>query len=339
MDFIAAMGGGLWATLSYALPFLFLLCVVVFIHELGHFLAGRWCGVEVRAFSVGFGPEIFGFVDRYGTRWRFSAIPLGGYVKFAGDLNVASSPDFAGANAMTEEERRVSFPHKPVGQRAFIVAAGPIANFLLAIFLFAALSMTYGRTRIEPVVGGVQAGSAAESAGFRPGDRLVSIDGDKIETFEQLVRRISINPGVTLAITVERGGVMQTLQATPTLRETKTRLGIERAGRLGIESSRDPQYVRTERYGPLQALGYGVPRMLVHRRADDGLPRPSGRRPRVARPAQRRAPDRPGLRRSDEVQRLPRLALADRRHVGVDRPLEPVSDPDAGWRAPPVLRL
>ncbi len=258
MDFIAAMGGGLWATLSYALPFLFLLCVVVFIHELGHFLAGRWCGVEVKAFSVGFGPEIFGFVDRYGTRWRFSAIPLGGYVKFAGDLNVASSPDFEAANSMTAAERAVSFPHKPVGQRAFIVAAGPIANFLLAIVLFAALSMTYGRTRIEPVVGAVQAGSAAEAAGFRPGDRLVSIDGDKIETFEQLVRRISINPGVTLAITVERGGVMQTLQATPTLRETKTRLGIERAGRLGIESSRDPQYVRTERYGPMQALGYGV---------------------------------------------------------------------------------
>ena len=104
MEFISAMGGNLWTVLSYALPFLFLLCVIVFIHELGHFLAGRWCGVHVKAFSIGFGPELFGFDDKHGTRWKFSAIPLGGYVKFAGDLNVASSPDFEAANQMTEEE-------------------------------------------------------------------------------------------------------------------------------------------------------------------------------------------------------------------------------------------
>lgn len=258
MDFLAAMGGGLWAALSYALPFLFLLCAVVFIHELGHFLAGRWCGVAVKTFSVGFGPEVFGFVDRYGTRWRFSAIPLGGYVKFAGDLNVASSPDFEGAARMSEEEKRVSFPHKSVGQRSFIVAAGPLANFILAITIFAALSMTYGRLKIEPVVGAVQVGSAAETAGFLPGDRLVSIDGEAIATFEQLVRRVSVSPDVPMSIVVERGGAPLTLNATPTLRETKTRLGIERAGRLGIEASRDASAFRTERYGPFAAIGYGV---------------------------------------------------------------------------------
>jgi len=258
MDVITAMGGGLWAALSYALPFLFLLCVVVFIHELGHFLAGRWCGVDVKAFSIGFGPEIFGFFDRYGTRWRIAAIPLGGYVKFAGDLNVASSPDFQAANRMSDAEKSVSFPHKSVGQRAFIVAAGPIANFILAVVLFAGLSMTYGRLRIEPVVGAVQAGSAAEAAGFQPGDRLVSIDGEAVETFEQLVRRVSVSPDIGMDIVVERGGAPVKLRATPTLRETKTRLGIERAGRLGIEASRDPSYFRTERYGPVAALGYGM---------------------------------------------------------------------------------
>jgi regulator of sigma E protease len=258
MDLFSAIGGGLWAALSYALPFLFLLCVVVFIHELGHFLAGRWCGVAVRTFSVGFGPEIFGFVDRHGTRWRFSAIPLGGYVKFAGDLNVASSPDFEGAARMSEAEKRVSFPHKTVGQRAFIVAAGPIANFILAIVIFAGLAMAYGHVKRDPVVGAVQPGSAAERAGFLPGDRLISVDGAPVETFEQLVRRVSVNPDVALDIVVERDGARLTLRATPTLRETKTRLGIERAGRLGIESTSDPRYLRVEHYGPIGALGYGV---------------------------------------------------------------------------------
>jgi regulator of sigma E protease len=258
MDLLTAMGGGLWAALSYVLPFLFVLCVVVFIHELGHFLAGRWCGVAVKTFSVGFGPEIFGFVDRYGTRWRFSAIPLGGYVKFAGDLNVASSPDFEGAARMSEEEKRVSFPHKSVAQRSFIVAAGPIANFILAILIFAGVSMTYGHIKRDPVVGAVQPGSAAEQAGFLPGDRLLRINGEVIDTFELLQRRVSVNPGVALDIVVEREGAERTLRATPTLRETKTRLGIERAGRLGIESSSDPRYTRTEHYGPVMALWHGA---------------------------------------------------------------------------------
>src|SRR5215813_14992196 len=127
---LSAFGGNL---VGYVVPFLFVLTIVVFFHELGHFLMARWCGVKVLTFSIGFGPEIVGFNDRHDTRWKISAIPLGGYVKFFGDENAASVPDQAAIAAMTPEERRVSFVHKSVFQRAAVVAAGPFANFILAI--------------------------------------------------------------------------------------------------------------------------------------------------------------------------------------------------------------
>src|SRR4051794_3912530 len=130
---------------GYVVPFLFVLTIVVFFHELGHFLIARWCGVRVLTFSIGFGPELFGFNDRHGTRWKVSAIPLGGYVKFFGDENAASVPDADTINQMTEAERRVSFFFKPVPQRAAIVAAGPIANFIFAIVLFAAVFTFFGK--------------------------------------------------------------------------------------------------------------------------------------------------------------------------------------------------
>src|SRR5262249_6965000 len=123
--------------LTKVAPFLFILTIIIFIHELGHFLVARWCGIRVLAFSIGFGPELVGFTDRHGTRWKLSIVPLGGYVKFFGDENVASVPDTAAIAAMNADERRVSFPHKSVGARAAVVAAGPIANFLLAIAIFA----------------------------------------------------------------------------------------------------------------------------------------------------------------------------------------------------------
>src|SRR5688572_28945718 len=139
---VGAMGSGI----LYALVgFLFVLTIVVFIHELGHFLVARWYGVKVLVFSIGFGPELFGFNDRYGTRWKVSAIPLGGYVKFFGDENAASVPDQTTVASMTAEERGYSFFHKPVSQRAAIVAAGPIANFILAIVIFAAVFSIYGK--------------------------------------------------------------------------------------------------------------------------------------------------------------------------------------------------
>src|SRR5215470_10655913 len=138
---------GLWGAglTGWIIPFLFVLSIVVFFHELGHFLVARRCGVRVLTFSIGFGPELIGFNDRTGTRWKISAIPLGGYVKFFGDENAASVPDQAAIEAMSEEEKRVSFVHKPVLQRAAIVAAGPVANFLLAILIFAFVFMAFGK--------------------------------------------------------------------------------------------------------------------------------------------------------------------------------------------------
>src|SRR5215211_7100022 len=137
MEFLGHLPG--WATwlFGYLVGFLFVLTVVVFFHELGHFLVARWYGVKVLVFSIGFGRELFGFNDRYGTRWKVSAIPLGGYVKFFGDENAASVPDQAAAAAMSEAERKVSFVHQKVGPRAAIVVAGPVANFILAIVIFA----------------------------------------------------------------------------------------------------------------------------------------------------------------------------------------------------------
>src|ERR1700751_3289461 len=149
---INALGGGV---AGYLVPFLFVLTLVVFFHELGHFLVARRCGVRVLVFSIGFGPELFGFNDRHGTRWKVSAIPLGGYVKFFGDENAASVPDQAAISSITEAERRVSFVHQPVGKRAAVVVAGPVANFLLAIVIFAASFMVFGKPSTSPRVDAV----------------------------------------------------------------------------------------------------------------------------------------------------------------------------------------
>src|SRR6185503_11502388 len=174
---IGSWGG--WLT-GYVVPFLFVLTIVVFFHELGHFLIARWCGVRVLVFSIGFGPELFGFNARHGTRWKVAAIPLGGYVKFFGDENAASVPDAETISHMTETERRESFFFKPVGQRAAIVVAGPLANFLLAIVIFAAVFTFYGKQATPARVETVQANSAAQTAGFQPGDLILSINGKKI---------------------------------------------------------------------------------------------------------------------------------------------------------------
>src|SRR3954462_4588711 len=185
---IGTWGG--WFT-GYVIPFLFVLTIVVFFHELGHFLIARWCGVRVLTFSVGFGPELFGFNDRHGTRWKVSAIPLGGYVKFFGDENAASVPDSETINQRSEEERRESFFFKPVGQRAAIVAAGPIANFILAIVIFATIIAIYGRMTTSPRIDAVLPDSAAAAAGLKPGDIVLAIDGRTIESFTDMQRIVS----------------------------------------------------------------------------------------------------------------------------------------------------
>ncbi len=218
---------GLWGAgwTGWIIPFLFGLSVVVFFHELGHFLIARWCGVRVLTFSVGFGPEIVGFNDRYGTRWKLSWIPLGGYVKFFGDDNAASVPDESAVAAMTEAERRQSFFYQPVGRRAAIVAAGPIANFILAIVIFAAIFALYGRQTTTARVDAVQPDSAAAAAGLQPGDVVLAIDGRTIESFSDMQRIVSANAGRTLTFQIDRGGTPMTLTATPALKQGKDGFG------------------------------------------------------------------------------------------------------------------
>jgi len=255
---INALGGGV---LGYLIPFLFVLTLVVFFHELGHFVIARRCGVRVLVFSIGFGPELFGFNDRHGTRWKVSAIPLGGYVKFFGDENAASVPDPAALAAMTEEDRRHSFIHQRVRARAAIVVAGPIANFLLAIVIFAALFMVFGKPSTSPRVDAVQPGSAAEIAGFKPGDLVLTIDGRSIESFPDMQQVVSTSAGEMLTFEVDRGGVRVTLKAVPALRESKDRFGnVHRIGVLGITRSPSPDDTHFQPVGPLKAFELGAQR-------------------------------------------------------------------------------
>ena len=237
----------IWANI---IPFLFVLTVVVFFHELGHFLVARWCGVAVKVFSVGFGPELFGFDDRKGTRWRLSAIPLDGYVKFLGDENAASVTDRDAVAAMSPEERGNSFAAKGVGARAAIVAAGPLANFVLAIIIFTAIFSIFGRETLTPRVDSVVEGSAAEAAGFEPGDLVLSIDGREILSFTDLQRIVTVMAGQELAVAVERDGRQTNLTVVPELRELTDRFGnTQRVGVLGItRNATGPEDIVTETY-------------------------------------------------------------------------------------------
>jgi regulator of sigma E protease len=253
---LSAFGGGL---VGYLVPFLFVLTIVVFFHELGHFLVARWCGIRVLTFSLGFGPELAGFNDRYGTRWKISAVPLGGYVKFFGDENAASAPDHAAAAAMSESEKKDSFIGQKVGSRAAVVAAGPIANFILAIAIFAAIFMIAGKQTTSARVDAVQSGSAAAAAGFQAGDLVVSIDGNKIDSFADMQRIVSVSSGEPLKIVVERKNSEITLTATPQLKEIKDNFGnVHRLGVLGISRSMAPGDIKTEKLGPYGAVVLGA---------------------------------------------------------------------------------
>ena len=223
--------------LGYVVPFLVILTVLVFVHEMGHFLVARWYGVRVEVFSIGFGREIFGFTDKAKTRWKFSLIPLGGYVKFFGDANAASQPGDEVAQ-MSEEDRRVAFPCQPLAARTWIVAAGPGANFLLAIVLFAGLFATAGEPFTPPVVGTVVPGSAAEQAGLMPEDRIVGINGGAIERFEEVQRIVQPRAGETLTIEVLRDGERLDLVAVPQVHEQTDNFGNTRViGLLGVTRS------------------------------------------------------------------------------------------------------
>jgi regulator of sigma E protease len=250
------LGHGL---IGYVIPFLFVLTIVVFFHELGHFLIARWAGVKVLTFSLGFGPELAGFNDRHGTRWKISAIPLGGYVKFFGDDSEASTPSFDSLAGMTDEEKAGSFHHKKVGARAAIVAAGPIANFLLAIVIFTCLFTFFGKPITSARVDKVEANSAAAAAGFQVGDIVTDIDGAKIETFSDMQRIVATRAGEHMTFTVKRGGDTIQLQGTPELREVKDPFGnAHRQGVLGITRQTVAGDAVTERVDPATALWLGV---------------------------------------------------------------------------------
>jgi regulator of sigma E protease len=198
---------------QYGFWFLVLLTVLVFIHEMGHFLIARACGVRVEVFSIGFGPELFGWTDRTGTRWKFSWLPLGGYVRMFGqEDNVIEGES---ARAMTAQERAVSFRHKGVWSRMAIVFAGPAANYIFAILVFAVLYATAGKVSTPPVVGEVVANSPASEAGIVKGDRIVKVEGDAVDDFSDIIYSVQSNIGSLLTLELERGGTPVTVQVQP----------------------------------------------------------------------------------------------------------------------------
>src|ERR1700720_223052 len=186
------------------LCFVLILTVLVFVHEFGHYIIARWNRVRIEVFSIGFGPELFGWWDRAGTRWKFSAIPLGGYVKMFGDSDATSGLPAPGLSRLSEVERGVSFHYKRLGQRAAVVAAGPAANFIFAIVVLAGLFATVGQPFTPADVGQVQPNSAAEKGGIKPGDAIVQIDGQSIERFEEVQQAVRLNAGAAMQIVVRR---------------------------------------------------------------------------------------------------------------------------------------
>ena len=216
------------------LAFLLVIGPLIFIHELGHYYAGRWFGVKAETFSIGFGREIFGWTDRRGTRWKVGWLPLGGYVKFKGDMNPASVPSDDWLS-LPAEERAETFQAKPLWQRFIIVAAGPITNFLFAILVYIALFASYGVPRTPAIVIAVSPGSVAESAGFQAGDRIVTVEGREIDRFEDFHRTILLHPGEPLRFELDRGGRTVAVTAAPRPIVQRDRFGNEsRIGQLGV---------------------------------------------------------------------------------------------------------
>lgn len=237
--------------------FLIVLTVLVFVHEYGHYWVARRNNVRVEVFSIGFGPEIYGWTAASGTRWKISAIPLGGYVKMFGEGDQDDD-----ASKLSEQEKEVSFHYKTVGQRAAIVAAGPIVNFIFAIFAFAVLAGVVGNPVPLASVGSVVEGSAAEKAGFEPGDQFVSIDGEPVKYFNDLSRVVSENPGRELGFVVVRDNSEILIKATPDLHKRTNEDGAEvEIGRIGV--AWNPDLIEYERQGPLRALWTGVERTYV----------------------------------------------------------------------------
>ncbi len=268
----------------WTVPFLGMLTVIVFFHEMGHFLMGRLFKVPIDAFSLGFGPELLHWTDRHGTRWRVALLPLGGYVKFHGDGDPASMT----RTIADAPVRGRTMQNQEIWKRALIVAAGPAVNFLLAIVIFAGLFGLYGRTVTAPVIQAVTAGSPAQTAGFQPGDRLTQIDGAPLDSIEELKRLVQNNDGEPMSFRVTRAGQTISLQATPRREVIDSPFGPARTKLLGIGA--DPANTHVVRYGPLQALEEGtvqtwqvvegvggfIKRLVIGHESTDQLSGPAG---------------------------------------------------------------
>ena len=230
--------------------------MIVFVHEMGHYLVARWNGIAIETFSIGFGPELVGFNDRHGTRWRISAIPLGGYVRFVGDLNAASVPDPEAVDALPPEERSRLFVSKNVWQRMAVVAAGPIANVIFTFLVLYALLLGYGRYTIPPVIGEVVSGGVAAEAGILPGDRIVGVDGFAVDSFSDFQRLIATAPGRPVTILIDRSGETVTVVVTPAIAEETDQFGnSHRVGRIGVSRTIEPSDIVLVKPGPVQAVG------------------------------------------------------------------------------------
>jgi regulator of sigma E protease len=240
--------------LMYILGFFLLLGPLVTIHELGHYLVARWFGVRANVFSIGFGKELAGWTDKRGTRWKLAALPLGGYVQFAGDMNPASQPD-AEWLKLPPEERECCFQAKPLWQRALIVLAGPAANFIAAIAILAAFLMAYGQIVASPTIGKVEAGSVAAAAGLREGDRIVAIGGSAVGEFSDISKLVAPHPREKMAVALIRGGEPMSVSLVTAGKTERDEFGNEFVrGYLGI----GPSAIEVQSVNPVQAVGLAV---------------------------------------------------------------------------------
>lgn len=245
--------------LGYIVPFVLVLTLLVFVHEMGHYLVGRWSGIRILAFSVGFGPELLGFTDKHGTRWKLSVIPLGGYVKFFGDEDAASVPDYNRLEQFSPGDRQKTFLGAKLWKRAATVAAGPIANFLLAIAIFAVLFSLYGKPIADPVVSEVRENSAAAKAGVMRGDLLVAIDGYDVTTFDDVRRYVGVRPEMPISVRIKRNDAFLDVTMVPQRTEITDNFGNKmEMGIIGIVTNQDTGNFRLQTYKPLEAIGQGA---------------------------------------------------------------------------------
>jgi len=245
-------------------PFLAVLTIIVFVHEMGHYLVARWNGIAVQVFSIGFGPELFGFDDKNGTRWKVCAFPLGGYVKFLGDMNAASVPDHGEMELIDDQTRASLFYHKSVWQRIAVVVAGPIANIIFTFFVLYALLVGLGRYTLEARIDGVEAQSPAAVAGFMPDDMIERVDGYQVRSFNDFQRIVATSPKRDIQVDIDRLGTKMTLQVLTGSREITDQFGnVSNIGYLGVSRTAEQEDVVFVRPGPIEAVFITVDEMIL----------------------------------------------------------------------------